>query len=313
MKSVLNPCLVILAIALLVSCKKEKINLPPTVNAGINRSVTINFGQKDTIMLSGSATDKDGQVTGFEWSQISGPNNAVIENDGAASTAVSGIISGTYVFQLLAVDNSGNSAVASVTIITDVKAPVTLTLQPANNSEEVIIYGYPNGSIDLTNNVWVENCAGTWTNGGSPINLRSCFKFDFSSIPASATIISAKLTLYSNPTPQNGDLVHANSGSDNGFNIQRITTAWTGAAVTYANQPTATTEDQVTVASTLLPFLDVSDVDVTALVQSMIQPNANNGFLMRLQNETAYNIRNFCSSKYSDSSKHPKLVIQYTE
>src|SRR4051812_48731577 len=51
------------------------------------------------------------------------------------------------------------------------------------------------------------------------------------------------------------------------------------------------------------------DLDVTALVKD-IQQYGNYGFLLKLQNETIYTSRIFCSSLATDATKHPKLVIQ---
>jgi hypothetical protein len=46
------------------------------------------------------------------------------------------------------------------------------------------------------------------------------------------------------------------------------------------------------------------------LVVDMLN-SGNNGFMIMLQNEVIYNIRDFCSSTYPDASKHPKLVVTY--
>ena len=137
--------------------------------------------------------------------------------------------------------------------------------------------------------------------------------FNLSSIPANATILSAKLTLYSNPTPQNGDLVHANSGPDNTMLIQRVTSSWIAANVKWTNQPSVTIANQIVIPHTSQPFLDLVDVDVKALVQPMVTGNVNYGFMIRLQTENIYNSRIFASSFYSNQSLHPKLVVEYTK
>ncbi|MBL0146283.1 MAG: hypothetical protein IPP48_11465 [Chitinophagaceae bacterium] len=64
-----------------------------------------------------------------------------------------------------------------------------------------------------------EFSAGAWTNGGDPYLIRGLFKFELSSTPASCIILSAKLTLYSNPTPLNGNLLDANAGPNNAMYI----------------------------------------------------------------------------------------------
>ena len=49
------------------------VNLPPVVNAGQEQTVTLN-SSGDSIRLIGSATDPDGTVVSYLWSQVSGPN-----------------------------------------------------------------------------------------------------------------------------------------------------------------------------------------------------------------------------------------------
>lgn len=144
--------------------------------------------------------------------------------------------------------------------------------------------------------------------------MRAAFKFDLSSIPSTATVMSAKLSLYSNPTPTNGhhpDDLGANSGSNNAMLIQRITTSWTANAVTWNNQPASTNSHQVIIPHTSAAFLDLIDIDVTQLITDMTGTNTNNGFMIRLQNEVIYNSRVFCSSFYTTAEKHPKLVVTY--
>ena len=145
------------------------------------------------------------------------------------------------------------------------------------------------------------------------VGQRGLVKFDLSTIPANATILSAKLTLYSNPTPNNGDLIHANSGPDNTTLIQRVISTWTASTVKWTNQPSTTSANQIVVAHTSQPFLDLVDLDVKAMVQSMIASNSNNGFMIKLQTEAIYNSRIFASSFYGDATKHPKLVIEYSK
>jgi hypothetical protein len=166
------------------------------------------------------------------------------------------------------------------------------------------------GSTAVTDPAAPELVAAAWTTGGSFTLYRGAFKFDLSSIPASATILTAKLTLYSNPTPLNGDLINANSGPNNSMYISRITGAWTAATMNWFTQPPVTATDQVSIAHTAQSFLDLTDVDVKNMVAAMVAGN-NYGFMIRLQNESTYNDRDFCGSRYTDASKHPKLVITY--
>ena len=68
--------------------------------------------------------------------------------------------------------------------------------------------------------------------------------------------------------------------------------------------------NQVNIVNSTSSFENITDIDVTQLVKDM-QVSGNNGFDMRLLNETYYNIRQYVSSYHAETSKHPKLVIQY--
>lgn len=186
----------------------------------------------------------------------------------------------------------------------------TLTLQPNNNPNEVHIFGNNNG-IDQSTPTSPEIDGTSWTYTGDTIAVRGALQFDLSSIPASAVVDSSRLTLYSNPTPLNGNLVDANYGADNTLLIQQITTPWTASTTNWTNQPTATSTGQIVIPSTSQSLLDLPNIDVTAMVTNMVKNNTNYGFLIRLQTEVPYNSRIFCSSKYSDTTKHPKIAVWY--
>jgi Domain of unknown function (DUF4832) len=67
------------------------------------------------VTLEGSATDVDGTVVSTAWSQVSGPNKALL-TAGRTTLNVGGLISGTYIFRLTAVDNQGNVASAEARV-----------------------------------------------------------------------------------------------------------------------------------------------------------------------------------------------------
>lgn len=185
---------------------------------------------------------------------------------------------------------------------------LSVTLAPKQNPTEVHIFGNPN--LDQTFPDAVEILGGAGTYNGEFTTIRAALKFDLESIPEDAVILSAKLTLFSNPTPLNGQNGDANSGSDNSLLIQRIIKNWEADEITWADQPESTDEDEIVVPHTSESFEDITDLDVTTLIETMWE-KGNHGFLIRLQTEEAYNFRIFCSSKYPDETKHPKLELVY--
>ncbi len=104
-------------------------NQIPVANAGDNVTVIL---PTNTATLTGSGSDPDGTISSYEWSQSSGPV-ATIENPSSASTLLSDLTEGTYVFQLTVTDDDGASASDEVTVIVqgpEVNVPPAVSAGP---------------------------------------------------------------------------------------------------------------------------------------------------------------------------------------
>ncbi|MFD3003579.1 PA14 domain-containing protein [Pontibacter toksunensis] len=90
-------------------------NQPPVASAGSDVSVTL---PTSTVTLSGTGTDRDGTISAYSWSQVKGPGTVVFSSKTTASTTVTGLVEGTYIFQLTVTDNGGlkGSDEVSVTV-----------------------------------------------------------------------------------------------------------------------------------------------------------------------------------------------------
>ena len=78
---------------------------PPTTNGqpvavtGSNQTITL---PTNSVFLAGSASyvQGGGTITGYAWSQVSGPNTASIQTVSASNISASNLVAGTYVFKL---------------------------------------------------------------------------------------------------------------------------------------------------------------------------------------------------------------------
>lgn len=150
-----------------------------------------------------------------------------------------------------------------------------------------------------------------WTNGGVPTIVRGLIDFDLTVIPNGAVVDSAKLSLYSYDSPNNG--THSSLSGFNESVLCRITEPWDEATVNWNNQPAYTTLNQVFLSKCLNPIQDYLDIDVTNLIHDMIDDSNNShGFLLKLVTEMNYRRMIFASSDNIDSTLHPKLEIFYS-
>jgi hypothetical protein len=283
----------------------------PVVYADSSRTITLPI---DSVRLTGSATDTGGKVVAWLWSEVSGPNVPVIRTEGLPSTVINGLIPGVYVFQLMVLDSAGDAGVNTVTITVNglSKQPTSLTFYTSTGSGSPFeLHMMGNGvTADMTAYPAPELDADTWTVNGIVYYVRAGFRFNMDALPAGTSVKSAYLSLYSNHSPNNGNLVDANYGSSNAFYINRINSSWNPATTTWATQPGIDTTDHVLIPHTDSAFLDLVNIDVTAMVNRMIALG-NYGFKIQLQNESIYNSRIFYSSAVADSTKRPTLIVNY--
>jgi len=190
--------------------------------------------------------------------------------------------------------------------------PLTLiTLQPdAASGKDAYISDWSAGNYQNTNFGTYPDYDAIASTAGSEYHSRGLLQFDLSSVPANAVIISAQLSLFNNPTSQQG--THYAVPGPNDSRLERITSDWDENTVTWNTQPSTTLQNAVNLAPSTSPNQDYLNIDVTNLLMDMINnPGSSFGFMYRLNTEQPYNKMVFASSDYSDPSKHPMLTISY--
>lgn len=110
---------------------KRPSNKPPEANAGFNQ--TINLPQ-NWATLNGTNSTHDIKVNTFKWTLLSGPSTSNILDKSSVIANATGLTIGTYVFELLIVDESNNNASAQTTVT---------VIQGKNQSERIPQYIVP--------------------------------------------------------------------------------------------------------------------------------------------------------------------------
>ncbi len=185
----------------------------------------------------------------------------------------------------------------------------TLQLKPgASGGKDAYLASF--GS-SVNYGVHPEYSAVAWTCGGSNCYGRGLLSFDLSSIPSGAVIVDARLNLYANTNPVNGNGV-AMQGSNAAF-LYRVTSPWSEMNVTWNNQPGYSTTNALFLPMSATSFQNYLNLNVTSLVADMLNnPVTSDGFMLKLLNETPYTTITFASSDYSDPLLWPELIVQYT-
>ncbi len=90
-------------------------NQAPVAHAGANQTVV---KPDDLAPLNGMASyDPDGTIVRYQWSQVSGPNNAYLTETDKVVGFASHLAVGEYTFQLTVTDNQGTTASSTVKVV----------------------------------------------------------------------------------------------------------------------------------------------------------------------------------------------------
>jgi len=89
-------------------------NMPPVANAGSDLSITLPV---NSVTLNGTGSDPDGNITAYTWVKIAGPSQYTINSASSASTGVTNLTAGVYLFELTVTDNSGATDKDTVQVV----------------------------------------------------------------------------------------------------------------------------------------------------------------------------------------------------
>lgn len=181
----------------------------------------------------------------------------------------------------------------------------TLFLKPGpNEGKDVLIRSvYPN--TNEGDHFDFMSMAGTINL--NPFINRSLIEFDLSSIPDSATIVEAKLSLFY--SEQTGGPGHQ---GENESYLFKITEEWDEHAVTWVTQPAVSFDDPVYLPTSTSQYQNYLDIDVTDLISDLFNhPDLYHGFSIRLKYEEPYRTMTFSSSDQLNPNRWPELEVIY--
>ncbi len=186
----------------------------------------------------------------------------------------------------------------------------TIVLQPnsVEGKDVEVIYIYPNSNFGNDQQLNVT----TWSNSGVLSHDRSYVDFNFDTIPAGASILSATFYLFNYPGSPTCGGMHQQLTGTNEMEVRRVTSPWSEMTLTWNTQPTWTNLHMIVTPPSTSAHQNY-EIDVTTLVQDMIDnPASSYGFGMKLVTESVYRSLIFASSDNTNPALHPKIEITYS-
>ena len=111
-----------------VNAAPPPANQSPVAIAGSNVNITL--PANNTILDGSASNDPDGTIATYAWTKISGPATFNITSAGSASTSITNLVQGVYVFSLQVTDNGGAAASSTVTVTVNAAPPPPPVNQP---------------------------------------------------------------------------------------------------------------------------------------------------------------------------------------
>lgn len=146
------------------------VNKPPTANAGADKTITL---PTNNTQLAGTGTDPDGTISSYAWSKVSG-GAATLSSTTSATTNVTGLVQGQYVFRLTVKDNGGATGTDEVNVVVNPVPPTGSGYLSLPLSGIIDVSGKSDVVIE---NLQFKNTVGASIKafGSRNITIRNCF------------------------------------------------------------------------------------------------------------------------------------------
>jgi predicted esterase len=171
----------------------------PVVNAGSDLTITLPVNY---VHLWGNATDQDGWITSAQWTQVYGPSTASITYPAVVNTSVTGLVSGTYIFQLNATDNAGNTSGDQVVVNVNAAAGSSAPSTGSGTTTKYINVNVYGGINPYNNSAWNNWNVVTATGTNASVNISSgFFKYSDGASSSIKALLSHSQQVRDNGTP----------------------------------------------------------------------------------------------------------------
>ncbi len=124
-------------------------NLPPT--ARTENDITITLPTNTTQIHGNTSSDPDGVISSYQWTQVSGPSQAMITSGTTSVVTVSDLTTGIYTFELKVTDDDGATSTKTI--------KVTVNNKPGQGA---LMKVYPNPTPGTLNIQYVSNTNGKY-------------------------------------------------------------------------------------------------------------------------------------------------------
>jgi hypothetical protein len=303
------------------------VNLPPQVNAGVDLSVPMG----SSVALHGAVVD-DGQPVpaSLQWAEVIGPGTVTFDDGTSAQTTANFSAPGTYVLRLTA--NDGEFSIGDdVTVqITEPPAPPldeTEETNPLNNELPPASIGAPieasfqndgtyNGTTDTkiaSNNAATNFGDSTSFDIDGDTDIAALIRWDVSSIPAGAVVVSAAIELYLTNTTKDDFEMYAMSSAWDELSATWDQAAngrpWAGVGATGSSDHASAVLGRIGSSSKGAYRIELNEAGIAAVQNWIDDADTNLGIV--LQDYDASDGVDFYSSEHSTVARRPKLVINY--